>query len=254
MTEHTHPTIDEIADLHEGLLPAGRLDDVTAHLRTCSSCQQLAAQLDAVSAVLASEGRDVAMPATVAASIEQTLTQASAERAAGVTSLAERRTTRADAVPRPRRRWTLMAGAAAAVAVIVGASLNGINPGGSDDGASTSAGSADEGQADMPEASAPDTATRTSSDAAGEVPPPPRPVAGRGLAGYAEKLATGRVRSDTDGVSACAPAPSQLSANTVVTTIRWKHKVALLVVDSAAKSAKVLDCATGDRVLYQTGY
>jgi hypothetical protein len=119
MTSDEHLTLDELAELDEGLLAPERDPQVRRHLAGCTQCQKLADDLTTASGVLRSLG-PVPMPADVVARIDQALaalaTPASAtdaDASAGpniVPNLADVRT---------RRRWmTAPTSAAAAIAVL----------------------------------------------------------------------------------------------------------------------------------------
>ncbi len=122
MNASRHPSIDQIADLDAGVLPAAEASELSAHLDECTSCQEVMTGLAEVRALLADSGQTaVPIPSDVAFSVDAALDRARAEDAAGVTSLAEHRTASASAGPAisssPRRPGRVLLGAAAAVAV-----------------------------------------------------------------------------------------------------------------------------------------
>ncbi len=137
VAELAHPSVDDLADLAQGLLADQRLEAVSAHLATCGDCAAAAAALDEVQVRLADAGSiPEPMPQSVSAALDAALRQASADRAAGVTSLTVRRS-----AARPRsRRWAVLAAAAAAVVVLgyAGASL--LHGGGKDTTSSADSG------------------------------------------------------------------------------------------------------------------
>ncbi len=121
MNASRHPSIDQIADLDAGLLPAAESSLLTAHLDECASCREVLTGLAEVEALLAhSSQQALPIPADVASAIDAALDRARAEDAAGVVSLAEHRTASeagSGTDPARRRPARLLLGTAAAVAV-----------------------------------------------------------------------------------------------------------------------------------------
>ena len=68
----SHPSLTELAEAAEGLLDNARSAEVQAHVAGCASCRRSAAELQAVSATLASAPAP-AMPADVAARLDRVL-------------------------------------------------------------------------------------------------------------------------------------------------------------------------------------
>lgn len=118
-----HLSLDELAELDEGILMPDRATAAQAHLAGCARCRESAEALTATRARLAALPAEQ-MPAPVAARLDRAL----ADAAAGTTTLPSNVTSL------PRRRFghpTLAASAAAAVvvlaigAIIVGHAMNG---------------------------------------------------------------------------------------------------------------------------------
>ena len=78
MTEH--PTVEELADAAEGLLPEERAAVVAQHLAECDDCRQTVAALGDVTTTLAGEPRP-AMPSAVADRLNSVLLEEAARRA-----------------------------------------------------------------------------------------------------------------------------------------------------------------------------
>jgi hypothetical protein len=251
VTDGVHPSLDELADLHEGLLSEERLGAISAHVASCPGCATAAASLDDVRTTLAAAGSTpIAMPESVSATLHDALERAGRERAADVASLTERRT-RSRAVTRlGTPRW-VAAAAGAAAAVIVGyvgfSVLNdGNGPSSSQADSSTSAG-AGAGKA---------AGTPTAGHATKSLTSPPSGKSSldfatpRALAGYAAALAG----SDRRGPTASCAAPGvDVSRADRAGTIRWRGVKALLVVDPARHRATVYACGDATR-LFSTGY
>jgi anti-sigma factor RsiW len=134
-----HSSLDELADLDEGLLQPSRADEVRAHLAGCAACRDRHQSLRDVHDELAVLPPET-MPPGVVEKLDRALADA-APRSATIVPLAP--------VSQQRRRgqrgWPAMAGVAAGIvligfvaAVVVGA----LGHGGSSDGGSTTAGSA----------------------------------------------------------------------------------------------------------------
>jgi len=159
MNDFLHPTIDEIADLHGQLLEPDEAAVIEGHLAGCADCACVLVALDDVSALLLDVGAEqVALPASVAADLDAALDRAGAERAAGVSALADRRTS--DAVSpspapslspapsrgssrtasRQRSSWVWLAAAAVTAVIAIPTGLGMLSGGSSDDSATDSAG------------------------------------------------------------------------------------------------------------------
>lgn len=114
-----HLSTDTVADHLEGLLDPAEQDAVDAHLRTCSTCARLRAEVASVSTLLAgSAAEDIPVPEAVADRVQGAI-QAESDRRArggGVASLEAARHRQ----PHRQRRWSPRAGRAlAAVAGLV---------------------------------------------------------------------------------------------------------------------------------------
>lgn len=191
----THPSTDTLADLDAGLLGPDAAHDVRAHLAACPACAEQSAAFLAVRSALAGQPDPGPVPPDVADRIDAALAAAAAERGLPLTALGATEEV-LEPVPAHRRLLTRVL-AAAAVAGVVGigawAALGGMS--GSDE---TTAGGADassevvatdapspsdraematpapESLAAEPEEAAPDAAAQ--DDAAGQAPVEPVPV------------------------------------------------------------------------------
>ncbi len=123
-----HPDLDELADAGEGLLSERRREEIERHLAGCAECRARAADLAAVSAVLA--GDATPMPAGVAARLDAAVAAESAARrahqrpAAAAAAAPPVRETLGPFIAAPRRpparRGLALAAAAALAATAVG--------------------------------------------------------------------------------------------------------------------------------------
>jgi hypothetical protein len=251
VTDGVHPSLDELADLHEGLLPEERLGTISAHVASCPDCAAAAAALDDVRTTLATAGSTpIAMPESVSVALYDALERAGRERAADVASLTERRTRPRTARRLGTPRWVAAAaGAAAAVMVgYVGFSVlndgSGLNPSQAD--SADSAGGATGKPAGTPTAG---HSTRSLTS-----PPPGKSsldfATPRALAGYAAALAGSGRREVT---ASCTPPGLDLSGGDRAATIRWRGVRALVVVHPARHRATVYACSDAAR-LFSTGY
>jgi hypothetical protein len=271
-----HPSIDEIADEQAGLSPDDDGRTIAAHLAECSACRQTAAALSEVSGLLAEEGaRPEPIPTDVAASLDAALASAaserSAERDAGVPSLAARRADREGATAaagsgsggaRRTGRWVF--GAAAAVAVFaLGAAVvdNGL-PGSSGDSDSASsaedqanpaAGDAAGGQAGSNQAP---RATQQSGDNALLSGARPK-LDAHNVDGYAARLAKERTQNYDLKGTRCGALQSVNTAGepaTVDSVVTYEGTKALLRVDRDTRRLTVLSCPGPTKVLYTSSY
>jgi hypothetical protein len=136
-----HSSLDELADLDEGLLQPSRADEVRAHLAGCATCRDRHQALRDVHDELAVLPPET-MPPGVVEKLDRALADAAAPRSATVVPLAPASQRRSG-----HRGWPALAGVAAGIvvigfvaAVVVGAFGHGGN---SEGGASgTTAGSA----------------------------------------------------------------------------------------------------------------
>ncbi|WP_344445159.1 zf-HC2 domain-containing protein, partial [Kitasatospora nipponensis] len=78
----SHPSVDRLADLQEGLLPAAEAAELHAHLTHCEPCAQTLAALDALTELLA-EDEPEPMPEAVALRLDAALAAEAALLAAG---------------------------------------------------------------------------------------------------------------------------------------------------------------------------
>lgn len=251
-----HPSPDDLADLREGLLDGAAAREVTAHVDDCADCRAELAALDEVAALLADEGAvGVSMPADVAARLDDALARAAAERSAGIPSLAERRSSLATR----SFRWL---GAAAAVVIVGYGAVTVL-----DDG--VGGGSADQ-------SSAGDIASLEAGDSAGGDTADSPTAPEKGSDDYQrlapQRLDRGTLSSYADALSGRAeilPRPN----NTVDTQafrercvvprskppvtaapVRWKHRLAYVVVNTETRVATVYACETPPERLYSTPY
>jgi hypothetical protein len=250
-----HPTIEQIADLQEDLLPAAEAAALRAHLAGCEDCQSASEALAQVTDVLAAEGRDVPeIPADVAASIQAALAETRGDLYGSGSPRADtgshesrdelaRRRSR-----RQKHRWVLGLAAAAAAVVALGSVTDVMNGSGGDDGGAAS--SAEGGAADEEFAEGGGDAGRSGD--AGE------PTPGEAAPGWADaRQAPADVRASAKDLFSsggspqallegeCAIAARDLPDNLTVTTYRVDGEQALLVVDRVQGSFRVLDCETG---------
>jgi hypothetical protein len=261
VTEPLHPSLEELAELQEGLLDAEREPEVAAHLASCDKCASATAALSEVGTVLtAAASAPIPIPADRAASLQDALRRAAAESAAGVPSLDEHRDRpqrRSTAVSRMRiPRWVAAAGAAAAVVLACYGGISLLNSG-SPDGNSSSADSAASGggaavrRGDASEA-APGPSPRSLSDqtpgkSAAKIPAITPKTLPRYAAGLASRPASGPTRSP------CAPAAADLPHRSRAAAIRWEGASALVVVDLTRHRATVYACSHG-AALFSTRY
>jgi hypothetical protein len=261
VTEPVHPSLEELAELQEGVLDAEREPEVAAHLAACDECASATAALSEVGTVLtAAASVPIPIPTDRAASLQDALRRAGAESAAGVPSLDEhrdRRQPRGTAAARMRiPRWVSAAGAAAAVVLACYGGISVLNSG-SPHGSSSSADSAASGGVTARRGSGSEAAPGPSRDSfsyqtpgksAGKIPA----VTPQTLAGYAAELAS-RPASGPTGPS-CAPAAADLPQRSRAAAIRWKGAPALVVVDLTRHRATVYGCSSHAAALFSTRY
>jgi anti-sigma factor RsiW len=260
---NVHPTIDRIADHEAGLLSVEQAREVAAHLADCAACRDIVTRLAEVSDLLEETGRVApAMPADVAASLDAALARATAERRAGVPSLADRRTTGSPARADVRRPGRLLVGAAAAIAVFaVGGALvsNGL-PGSSSPEDQTSAGSAADHEASGKAGGGAQQPEGSRSPTVGSLQQSGKPRLNRdNVADYAAALSMGtiteqRVRTACAGDVAMANGSVSGRKGKAVAGITFDGQDALLRVDRHARQLVVLACPGPTRVLYRSTY
>ncbi|MDX6365119.1 MAG: hypothetical protein QOK30_195 [Nocardioidaceae bacterium] len=260
MTEPVHPSLEELAELQEGVLDAERQPEVSAHLASCDECTSATAALSEVGTVLTTAGSvPMPIPADRAASLQDALRRVGAERAAGVPSLDEQR-------DRPQRRrtadtrlrvprWVSATGAAAAVVLACYGGITVLNSGGP--GQSSSAESAASGgraaagrggsSGAAPSPSPESFASQTPGKSAGEI----QAVTPKTLAAYAAGLGSRPASGATR--PSCGPAAVHLPHRSRTATIRWKGAPALVVVDLTRHRATVYSCSHA-AALFSTGY
>lgn len=255
MNDQTHPSLDDLADLHEGLLPPARERSLAAHISECDRCSAASAALDDVTHVLSgATSNPPPMPDPVAASLDEALHRASRERTATVPSLSQyRASSRPEAVSARQSRWTWVAAAAAVVAIgYAGVSVLDGSSGGdeaetADSGAGQDIANRDAVRSQPEAASGKDT---TSSD---------RPETGglrtlnrKTLPGFAGGLATTKTTKESRLVPDC---PSvDVSDNDQAAVVRWRGVRALLVVDRSNRRATVYRCTGDADRLFTTQY
>ncbi|MDQ3095246.1 MAG: hypothetical protein M3Q82_04715 [Actinomycetota bacterium] len=259
MKDPAHPPVDLLADHHEGFVTGARAVAIAAHLDLCTECRSLVAALDEVTDVLAAEGSHAPpMPASVASSLDQALARASAERASGVPSLAERREAHRPPPPAAQRRpaWPLLA-AAAAVVVIASTVGVGVLIEGSGGSADSSAGSSQDSSErrkvgeDAGEA-APTPTSTPDSPAVGADPPSVDTVQPGELAELARDLDSG-ARQPVRPQRSCAT-PTERYGDGPVSLVVFDGGPAVAVLDVKTRTVTVLDCDSARTKLFATGY
>jgi hypothetical protein len=259
----THPTVDELADLREGLLSQADESHVREHVDGCAACAAEIAAVDEVAALLRDAGDEpIAMPTAVARAIDDALDQAAATPSAR--PLPERVAT----VPaRSRLRWVRpafgwLAGAAAAVVVIGGIGVGVGNLGSdSDNSASGGSGAADsmdgESAAGQP---TPSYQTGRNHDKNGQ---PLARIDEQTIRSYALDLAaarpvtpssTGNDVAGSGGDSFARRCAAPRSTRGLRQPVIWYGDDALLVVRREARVASVYSCGATPRLLYSAPY
>jgi hypothetical protein len=252
-----HPTVDELADLREGLLTGADEARVRAHVADCAECTAETAALDDVAALLREAGsQPIAMPASVARAIDDAISDASQARA----STPAPAVTAARSPSRRRRAWVKpafgwLAGVAAAAIIIggAGALINGPSSNDSAGGAT-----ADRAQAE------------SSGGGSGQSPPDAQPTAKaapkhldeRTLRDYARAFA-----ADASRPRVQRPEPSTASGGDELVRdcavhgigglqepVVWKGAWATLVVMRSANRASIYTCDATPRLLYSAQY
>jgi len=248
-----HPSVDELADLREGLLAQADEARVREHVDGCSACAVELAALDEVAVMLRETGAEpIAMPAAVARAIDDALSQAAA------TPSARPLPERVAAVPaRSRRHWAKpafgwLAGAAAAVVVIggIGVGLDQVGSRSDDTAADSSGGQGAEVES---------PATSPEGNTAGKHRERPR-VDRDSIRSYAQDLATARPEpsggqvpgSDGDMFGRNCSAPQGMGG--LREPVIWYGDDALLVVRREPRVASVYSCDATPRLLYSAPY
>jgi anti-sigma factor RsiW len=260
VTEPVHPSLEELAELHEGVLDARRQLEVSAHLASCDECASATAALSEVGTVLTAAGSvPMPIPAERAASLQDALRRVSAERAAGVPLLDEqrdrpqRRRTAAARVRVPR--WVSAAGAAAAVVLACYGGISLLHSGGPDQSSSAEssasggrvAAARGDSSGAAPSPSPRSLASGTPGKSAGEL----QTVTAKTLAAYAAEL--GSHPASGAALPSCGPAAADLPHRSRAATIRWKGAPALVVADLTRHRVTVYSCSSAAR-LFSTGY
>jgi Putative zinc-finger len=238
-----HPTIDQIADLQEGILPAAEAAELRAHVDGCPECGETVAALSEVSDLLAAEGSEsVRIPADVAARIHDALDAAAAERTAGVPSLAERRESQQRTRQRRTGRWVFGAAAAAAAVVVFGGAIGMLGENDGEDSGGVAADSAAEGAA-SPEAGPKPSPESMTFMGEGDAQAPNFRVDRDRVRAAALALASGSVTESTP-VGFCATIASEATEG-----LRSQYgapaKAVLLLVDEGQGTYRLVDCVTG---------
>jgi hypothetical protein len=261
----SHPTVDELSDLREGLLPDADEARVQAHVDQCADCAAEAAALDDVAAVLREAAAEpVAMPATVARAIDDAIGEASAARAGAA---APRRRLEASPAPRSRRRWVKpafgwLAGAAAAAIVIGGIGGLGNLGSSSDDSAGGGVSDTDTNA----EAGVPSPASGSGGSSSGKDRLQPKRIDERSIRTFARALTLDSAHPAAGGTSnpplPTTPTDSEYSVICPATQglgglkrpVVWNGRDALLVVRREARVASVYSCDATPRLLYSAPY
>ena len=249
MTAIDHLQIQQIADLRAGLLRPDPAAEVSAHLADCAACTQTAARLESVSMLLADEGgRPISMPDHVAESIDAAISQASTDRAAGVSSLADRRTTAATSPTHPPRRWAplLLGAAATVVALAAGGAIlhNGLTGSGSTD--NTAGANADQrNPEDEPNAVAAPKSSQ-GGGAAADVPSLTKDDVVRYARELSSQAPAARVPRDCPALSTDIASVDAL--------VSFDGRRAALRLDELARTVTVVSCSAETRVLFRHGY
>lgn len=286
MNDPVHPTLDEVADLHERLLEPGDAASVEAHLSGCTDCAALLSALEDVSVQLADVGAGLTvMPASVAVDLNAALDRARVEREAGVSSVADRRTSESTqpspTSSRSRPAWILLGAAAAAAAIALPTGLGMLNGGSSDEPAASSA---DAGQAEAggEVSAAEDSISGDGSAAGGGSSNTPKPGAGEGhkpgsknspehspepvelMAGQLNRRNLVAFAVAADNTLGTSIRPSRCSTYDRLDTAdaeaalaapaRWRGERAVVLLDRTASSVSVYECMTPGALLYRTGY
>jgi hypothetical protein len=253
-----HPTVDELADLREGLLAGADEARVRAHVADCDECTAETAALDDVSAMLREVGsQPIAMPASVARAIDDAISDASAVRAsspAPAVIAARPPSRRRRAWVKPAFGW--LAGAAAA-AIIVGGTGALINGRASNDTAGSAATDAQAESSGGSSAQDPRSPQPTAKDA-------PKHLDKRNLLDYARAFAaTGsrprvepeRPKPDAlDGAGGWARDCAVHGIGGLREPVVWNGELAVLVVRRSDRQALVYACDATPRLLYSALY
>ena len=247
MTAASHPPIERLSDLRDGLLEEDDARGVADHLAGCESCSAAVAALDDVAVVLTEEGRrPLQMPASVQRSIAAAVQRSAEEET--VVSLHSR--SAGTSFQRGRRRaLPVLLGAAATVLalVVAGPVVSELLRGGIE---SDSAGGAAGSSRDEPEAAAGGAAK---DDGAVQSRPPAAPrLDGSTVGDYAAGLAAGRVNSREPRRCAAADLPS--ASGGTVALVRYEGRRAALRVHPGARTVVVRACDEPGRVLHRSRY
>jgi hypothetical protein len=259
----SHPTVDELADLREGLLTDADEARVRAHVADCIECTAETVALDDVAAMLREVGsQPITMPASVARAIDDAISDASAVRAsAPAPDLGGARPTsrRHRAWVRPAFGW--LAGAAAAAILIggTGALLNGTGdtPTASDAGAAADSANA-EGSGGGSGQFSPGTEPTPRKSAPKRLDELTIQSYARAFAAKADRprAADGGTQGDLNGADgneldrACAVHGIGGLHEPVV----WKGDLAALVVRRPVRVAQIYTCDATPRLLYSAQY
>lgn len=249
MTASEHPAAELLVALHDDAVDDAEADELGAHVARCAECQRLLARLDEVTRLLADEpATPPAMPRDVAARLDAALGRAAAERATGVTSLADRRTPAAAATHGHRTvRWLAAAAAVAAVAVGSTIGWQALRPSG------------------RPEAG---VHPRTHTHASVTVPHPqttrPPGTGQGGMSGAAEipVLTASQVPAAARELSRQTAPPfstmqsqcARPSGDRPNRTVMFRQHLGVLAVTPATRTATIYDCATARHVRFTTHY
>lgn len=267
MTEYSpasrsHPSPDELADLRADALADARLAEVSSHVASCPQCASELAAIDDVQALLVDAGNEpIAMPADVAAAIEAALATASLERASGIPSLAERRTSGAshDSASPGRDHgslWRKLA-VAAAVVVVGGSAVAGLTRlEQGDDNVADAGSAADSGGAELGRGGGTNEENLDGESPTSRIKP--QRVTEDNLTLYAQALSD-QPAAGYSGPRLPLPAeracPSvDLSGNALRTPVRFEGRLAYVLVKRGTREVSVYSCDSPPERLYRTSY
>jgi hypothetical protein len=254
-----HPTVDELADLGEGLLSTADEARVRDHLDGCAACAAEVAAIDEVVTVLRDAGAEpVTIPDSVARAIDDALQQAAATPSSR--PVPER--TASGPVP-SRRRWVKpafgwLAGAAAAVIVIggIGVGLRDLGSQSNDSSASDTGGGRGMAAGRQPESS-PTTGDDGDYLGPGKRGHDLKHLSENSLRSFARDIVGQTAEPQTtnsSGDAAYADRCGVQGMGRLKQPVIWHGTKALVVVRREARVASVYSCDATPRLLYSAPY